>query len=540
MTLSRRNVIIGAVAGTWIILLLLTFLLVRSSQQNQRKTIQQITPSVAQEDRVATEEDKQNLLINREELDQAERDFNAKIGKSSTVLKKKPSLKFELAPSLKKAVTPTPAGLQRVLAAATTCNIDTAPSTIYVYDLKSHWAAHEASSLAKEYGVDSPSYSLPTDSSTFQYQFTSRDNKMFFNLYEASGKYRYHESSTIGGAALDPGAIKDRSNAIVTEHKLNNKIAPPTTQGIGNITLFTYNRVLDDFKLTDNAGVQAAIDSALCNVPDSTEMGNLQVEVRPDGKIANLFNNTRTILGSYKAQRLTLEEAVAEYGASQPVPPIIIPSTATVDVSTLQIDAAVLAYYDIGANFGQTLYVPMYIGQGTVGGTQVVGFFPAVSATELLKKGLVRTQPAPGNASSQQQGTIGFATPTPHAPPPPPASGPVAEGGFPTDGGEGMLGCPGNLVDYRITCGVAGRAVCTGMFSSDSANDPMNACNSGCKEVSGIVTYQSGISPCDAFLQQKSIPASSLREIGPITLPGGDKQLQNGDQVTCSLGACPC
>lgn len=538
MTLSRRNVIIGAVAGTWLVLLLLTFLLVRSSQQSPRKAIQQITPSATQVNRQATELEKQNLLINRAELDQAERDFNSKIGKSSTVLKKKSGFTFQLSPSLKKATTPTPVDQQRVLAAATTCNIDTAPSTIYVYDLKSHWAVNEATNLAKEYGVDSPPYSLPTSSSSFQYQFTSKDNKTFFNLFEASGKYRYHLASATDAASLDAGAVKDRSNAFITQHKLNNKIGMPTPTAFGPSTLFTYKRILDDFKLTDSASVQGAIGQSLCDVIDSAEMGSVEVEVRQDGKVTNLFNNTRTILGSYKAQRLTLEEAVAEFGASQPVEPIVIPPSATVDVSQIQIDTAVLAYYDIGANFGQTLYVPMYIGRGTVGGgAQVIGFFPAVSATELLKKGLVKTVPKSGNAASQQQGTLGFATPTPHAPPPPPASGPVGEGGFPTDGGTSMLGCPGGLVDYQIQCGVAGRMVCAGAISAPSSSDPLNACASGCKNISGTVTYQAGSSPCDAFLQQKSIPAGDRK---PVSFPGAIQQLKSGDQLTCSLNACPC
>lgn len=540
MTFSRRNVIIGAVAATWLVLLLLTFFLVRSSQQNQRKAILQVTPTAAQINREATEIDKQNLLINQSEIEQAERDYNSKVGKSSTVIKQKPSFTFEVAPSLKKAVSPTPAPQRKVLAAATTCNIDSAPSTVYVYDLKSHWVVEDAAALAKEYGVESPSYSLPTEASTFQYQFTSKDNSKFFNLYEASGKYRYHEAGGAMGPNLDPGAIQDKSNAFITAHRLNNKIQPPQAQQAGTTTLFKYNRVLDNFKLTDNAGVQAALASSLCNVVESEEMGNIQVDVRQDGKISNLFNNTRTILGSYKANRLSLEEAVAEYGASQPVAPIVIPPAANINVATVPIDTAVLAYYDMGGNFGQTLYIPMYIGMGTVGGARVIGFFPAVSATELLKKGLVRQIPSSGSASSQQQGTIGFATPTPHAPPPPPVAGPVTMPGDPASGE--MLGCPGELVDYRVTCSVAGRTVCINMFSSSSANDPMGACNSGCKEVSGTVSYQSGTSPCNTFVQQKNIPPAGADgfDMGPVTLPGGDGQLQNGDQVSCSLGACPC
>lgn len=540
MTLSRRNVIIGGVAATWIVLLLITFLLVRSSQENQRRSIDQITPTGAPVNREATETEKTNLLMNRSELEEAERDYNSKIGKQSTGVKRQPKFNYQLAPSLKQATEPTPEALKRVLAAATTCNIDSAPQSVYVYDLKSHWAVNEAQNLAREYGVDSPSYSLPSDTNTFQYQFTNKDNSAFFNLFEASGKFRYHKAGAAGTTTLDEGALRDKANAFVTEHKLNNKIQPPAAVSLGTSSLFTYKRVLDDFRLTDQAVVDVAVNGDLCNVPESTTMGQLEVEVQSDGLIRNLFNNTRTILGSYKASRISLDQAVAEYGDSQPVDPIVIPPGAAVDTGTVVIDSAVLAYYDMGANFGQFLYMPMYIAKGTAGSAQVVAFFPAVSSTELLKKGLIKQVPASGTASTQQQGTIPFATPTSFAPPPPPASGPVAGGGVPgggSPGGGGFLGCPGGLVDYQIQCGVAGRMVCAGAISAPSSSDPLNACASGCKNVSGTVTYQAGGNPCDAFLQQKSIPAGDRR---PINFPGAIQQLKSGDQVTCSLNACPC
>lgn len=536
MTLSRRNVIIGGVAAVWIVLLVLTFVLVRSSQQQSKTNTgtDQLTP-VAGEKREATEIDKSNLLMNRAEMDQAIRDYNTKVGKSTTVIEKKTNFKYQLAPSLQKAVSPTPAQLQKVLGVATACNTDSAPATLSVYDLKSHWIVSDASVLAKDYGVVSPSYSLPNDANSFQYLFTAEDNSAFFSLTEPSGLYRYHLATTAGGATLDQMAQKDRANAFITQHKLSSKLAAPVATPIGNVTLFSYKRVLDDFKIVDSASVQAAIGGSICSIAESSTMGQLDVQVRQDGTVSNFMHNARTIKGSYKAKRISLDESLIQYADSQPVPPIVIPAGAATG-GNVTIESVVLAYYDVGANFGQTLYAPMYITVGSAGGAQVISFFPAVSASEMVSKGLVNTAPKSGNSASQQQGTLGFAAPTPFAPPAPPSGGGSSTG----EGGSAMLGCPGNLVDYQIQCGVEGRQVCMGAFSAPSSSDPLNACATGCKNVSGTVTYQEGSSPCDAFLQQKSIPSSDRTNVGPITFPGAEKQLKSGDQVTCSLNACPC
>ena len=542
MTLSRRNVIIGGVAAVWIILLVLTFILVRSSQQQSKNTTaDQLTPAPG-EKREATEIDKSNLLMNRAEMDQAIRDYNTKVGKSTTVIEKKTNFKYQLAPSLKQAVSPTPAQLQKVLGVATACNTDSAPATVSVYDVKSHWIVSDASVLAKEYGVVSPSYSLPSDANSFQYLFTSEDNSAFFSLFEPSGLYRYHLATLAGGATLDQMAQKDRANAFITKHKLSSRITAPAAVTLGNLTVFTYKRVLDDFKIVDSASVQEAAASSICNVAESAAVGQLEVQVRQDGTVSNFMHNARTIKGSYKAKRITLDESVAQYGDTQPVEPIVIPPGA-VNGGDVTIGSVVLAYYDVGANFGQTLYAPMYITVGTVGSAKVISFFPAVSASEMVSKGLVNTAPKSGNNASQQQGTLGFAAPTPFAPPAPPATsggGGAGPATGITPGAVTKLGCPGNLVDYQIQCGVAGRPICMGAFSAPSSSDPLNACATGCKNVSGTVTYQAGGNPCDTFLQQKNIPADGRTNPGPITFPGATQQLKSGDQVTCSLNACPC
>ncbi|MBI1863385.1 hypothetical protein HYS00_04685 [Candidatus Microgenomates bacterium] len=526
MTLSRRNVIIGAIAGTWVILLLLTFLLVRSSQQSGGKAVSQITPSAAVK-RAATDIEKTNLLYNKSEQEKAERDYNAKIGKTATVVGKKSAFTFELIPSLKKTVSPTPEGLKRVLGVATTCNIDSAPQSIYVYDLKTHWIVEEAANLALEYAVDSPAYSLPTDSGSYQYQFTSKDNKAFFSLYEASGIYKYHLASITNGAELDQGAMRDRANAFITLHKLNNKIAPPVANPpSGATTTFVYKRLLDDFKLTDSSGVQGAATSSLCNLPDSTEVGDISVQVRKDGSVANLVNGTRTIMGSYKANRLSLEAAIAEFATAQPVDPIVIPPTSTVDTGKVVIDSAVLAYYDVGSNFGQTLYTPTYITHGTVGGVQVIAFFPAVSATELLKKGLVKTVPIVGNSASQQQGILAFATPTPYMPPAPPAAGPISG-----------PGCPGNAIDYDVTCSVNGTSICrVDQFEGKIADDPLKVCTSACQSATAVVTAVAGTSPCKTYMDQYKVTPVDGSSVGIENR----SSVTGGTQVSCVLNGCPC
>jgi len=178
-----------------------------------------------------------------------------------------------------------------------------------------------------------------------------------------------------------------------------------------------------------------------------------------------------------------------------------------------------LVYFDYGTSYPQLLYVPMYLTSGSAkavdGSTiRVLTLFPAVSMEELIKTGALPVSEEAIN-TTQKHSTFTF------TPKPPPA----------TAGGTGS--CPGNTVDYTVTCTANGVNVCSAFIGVDPKDDPLDVCEKGCQNSQGTVQNAAGQDPCRMFLQQKNIPLDRYNPYTPNSgFPTGPSN--------CTINACPC
>ncbi|MBI1863386.1 hypothetical protein HYS00_04690 [Candidatus Microgenomates bacterium] len=489
-----------------------------------RNTTQQSGGSVSREQ-------KRNMILDQTERDKVVKDFNTRVGKTTnSVMKEDPGFTYELSPEFKNRIKEHPID-NKVLGVSTLCNLSTVPPTVYVHDLQNHLSVDDAKNLAHEYDVDSISFSLPSETTTYQYLFIRPNNTASFTQYEGSGVYAYNHASALAAGTLGADNLRRYSNQMLSQHKLDKSLGTPQYNTIGEVTKFTYHKNLPDFMLVDEASIQSFFDQENCSISDSDIMGLISVSVKNNGEILKLLNNTRTITGTYKMNTIPADVALQEYKDAQPIDPILFPANAVPDPArAFTIDSAVIAYYDVGVNFAQSLYIPLYIAHGfskTASGqdVQILTFFPAVSANELSKKGLVREIPLPGNKSTQQQGTLPFATPTPHKPPP--FSAKKAEIGV------SGPGCPGNLVDYMVSCSVEGSVICRGNFTGSAAADPVKACTNGCTARVNTVDVTGGKNPCDAIMQQNGVTPDTINGEVPR------QRLAPSGEVSCILTACP-
>lgn len=477
-------------------------------------------------------QDKKNLLINHQERLALIRDFNRRIGRANASMQPV-RLSYTFSPGFQKRLQDIESSKQaeNVKAVSTLCNLSEVPDTVFAYILKGHWLESEARAIATKYGVESISYSQPTETSTYQYLYIRPDNMASFTLYESSGVYTYTKASTLAAGNLTADGLRRYASQILAQQNLDDRLNPPKFQTRGQITDFSYRRSLYDFMIVDEASIMSFFDKENCSITDSDLMGLITVSVKNNGEITRLVNNTRTEVDSFKMNTISIQEAEQEYRDAAPLDPIIFPSNATIDTSRpVNLDAAILAYFDVGLNFAQNMYIPMYIAHGFSRSTtgqevQVLAFFPAVSARELAQKGVMRTVPLPGDRSTQQQGTFGFITPTPFVPPP--FSRPRIEFG------NSGPGCPGNTVEHMVSCSVEGRIVCRGTFSAPAAQDAMKACTEGCKGVVKTIDVSGGKNPCEAIMQQNGVSGSTINGEVPR------QRIAPDGQVSCVITACP-
>lgn len=478
-------------------------------------------------------EQKKNLLIDQNDKKKMVDDFNKKTGDTNALMQSETHYKYKFTPEFETRIRQIEQirNSQSVKGISTLCNISEIPESVYVMDLHQNWLVNEAAAVAREYDVDSISYSMPSETTTFQYLFIRPDNTSSFSLYEGSGVYTYNRSSKLAAGTLTPDNLRRYASQILAAHQLDKNISPPRIIPRGEITQFIYRANLPDFVLVDSASIQSFFDGENCAVTESDLMGLTTVGVKNNGEITKLVNNTRTILNAYKMKTILPSEAQQQYADSQPLDPITFPAGVTPDPNaTFSIDGAILAYVDVGLNFAQNLYMPMYVAHGftrsdTGQEIQILTFFPAVSADDIAAKGLVREVPLPGNRSTQQQGTLPFATPTQSMPPPFTRKKPEI--------GVGGPGCPGGLVDYLVSCSDESNVICRGSFTGNASQDPMNACRDGCSAKTGVVDTAGGRNPCAAIMEQNGVTPEKINSDVP------NQRVAPDGEVSCVITACP-
>lgn len=488
-------------------------------------------PETVQKKITITPEDKRNILVTQEERMRIIRDFNHRVGKRSNAqMMNTTGITYTLSAEFEQRVKPK-SKPKNVLAVSTICNISDVPDSVYVHDLKGHLLEEDARVLARQYGVESISYSQQTETTAFQYLYIRPDNTASFTMYEPSGVYTYTNASKLAAGTLMADNLRRYANQILAAHKLDENLSVPQFRTFGEVTDFTYRRNLLDFMLVDEASIQSFFDQENCSVSDSDIMGLITTSVKNNGEIVKLINNTRSIIGTFKMPTISIGEAIVQYKDAQPLDPLVFPAGVELDVSRqVVLDAAVIAYYDVGLNFAQNLYIPLYIahgfGKSTTGqDVQILTFFPAVSADSLVNKGLIRVVPEPGDRATQQQGTFGFSTPTPHAPPP--FAAPKPE--FGTSG----PGCPSSNIGYMVSCSVEGNIICRGQFSGTAAADTMTACTAGCSDKVTIVDVTGGTNPCDAIMKENGVTADKINGEVPR------QRVAPRGEVSCVITACP-
>ena len=477
-------------------------------------------------------QEKKNMMVDESERTRIREDFNRRVGRrSNTNPLKDAHFTYEFSPAFKERIKNLKPRSDDVKAVSTLCNLGEVPSSVYVYDLRNHWIVGESQALALEYGVDSIAYSLPTETTTYQYLFITPDNMMSFTQYESSGIYTYNKTSLLPDGQLNGEGLRRYANEMLAQHKLNSNLSVPQISSRGNVSTFVYRQNLLDFMLVDEASIQSFFDQENCSVSDSDIMGLISVGVKSNAEIIKVNNNTRTQVSKYKMTTIPIEQALVEYKDAQPFDQLVYPSDATVDTrGQVVIDAAVIAYYDVGPNFAQNLYVPVYIAHGFAKSTtgqdvQILTFFPAVSAEELASKGVISSVPLPGDRSTQQQGMIGFATPTPHAPPVfQPKQGEIGYSG---------PGCPGNQIDYLVSCSVEGSVICRGNFTGGASSDGLQACKNGCSGKVAVVDVTGGTNPCGAIMEQSGVVTTAVYGAVPR------QRIAPKGQVSCVITACP-
>lgn len=123
-----------------------------------------------------------------------------------------------------------------------------------------------------------------------------------------------------------------------------------------------------------------------------------------------------------------------------------------------------------------------------------------------------------GGLKTQKQKVLNYATPTPPAPP---YTG----------------GCPGNTVDYSVSCtNASGQAICSAFLGIPPISDPNGICDSGCRSYTKEYTEAdlgSDKDPCLKMLKDNNMPTTQYQRY----------QQNNNlpiDKVSCKLQGCPC
>lgn len=446
-----------------------------------------------------------NPLINSRDVDQVQQNYDNQLEKKGLPTPVQPKFDYQLAPELQKKQSLL--SVQSALA-ATTCGIDSAPSSVPVFTLKAHWTPKEAGDTAKEFSISASPASVPTDGGGFAYFFSEPLTNGFLSLFEASGMYTYHAvlqvASTDRGlnqAELTSDDERKKHGIFEGFMKLSGSFDPT----VGSY-VFLYRKDQGLFPMVDTGSIKALGSDSVCGVLPSSSVNTATVVVSIDDKLSRIIKNTRVITTTKTLPRESFTDAFDEYHTKPPVDPIVVGDDIT--GGTVTIDEVTLVWYDYGQNFAQTAYMPMYLTSGTVtSGTnhaRVFTLIPAISMKELVKSGVV-----PSDESSLKLGTFNPKPPKPN-----------------------IAGCPGNTVDYTVSCSVNGQTVCSAFMGINPDSDPNNICEDGCKSTDGTISVQQNQDPCRMFLEQNHIPTDKYNQTGNRAIPSGT--------YSCVLNGCPC
>ncbi len=447
-----------------------------------------------------------NPLINSHDVDGVKQDYARQLQKQGKTAPVQPKFDYQLAPELNNKESFLSI---RSAFAASTCSIDSAPSTIPVYTLKAHWTAKEASDVAKEFNITAPVASMPADGGGFQYFFSAPLTDGFLSLYEASGMYTYHAVLHAAGNDNGLAGAERKSDNERKKYGLYDgftKLSGGFDASVGSY-VFNYRKDWDLFPMVDTNKIKALGSGSVCGIVSTQSVNTATLVVSIDDKLSRVINDTRKITAKKTLPRELFTDAFAQYHAHPPVDPIVVGDT--IAGGTVTIDEVTLVWYELGPNFAQTAYIPMYLTSGSVvSGTQharVFTLFPAVSMKELVKSGVI-----PADEYSLKLDTFNPKPPKPD-----------------------MIGCPGNTVDYTVSCSdISGGTVCNAFMGIKPDDDPNNICADGCKSKDGTVTAGVNEDPCKLFLEQNNMPTNSYHPVNPVVAPAGT--------YSCVLNGCPC
>lgn len=467
-----------------------------------------------------------NPLIDSQSLKKVEDSYQKKFEKQGMPAPTKPKYKFqyELDPALKdKQVM----NFNQSVYAVTNCNLTTAPTTVSVYELKNEWTDKEAQDVAKVFNIDSPPYSMPADGGTVQYFFSNQITNGFLELYKSSGAYTYHK-------VLDPlnqeitllDALQKSSDAL-KKYQLSENLTSLPAETEPNYFVFSHLKSWGDFTMVDEDSIRSLGNNTVCQPSKAKNMNYIKIYIAKDGQIARLINQTRMAMKKSSLSRQSLEMSLKEYGENPPLDPIVLPKD-KVTTGIVTIDEAVIVYYDYGVVYSQKLYVPMYLTSGTAtaeDGTSVRVFtlFPTVSMKDLEEKGktpeeIKAEELSLGGLKTQKQAVVNYTTPTPPAPP-------------------YVGGCPGNTVDYTVSCtNTSGQSICSAFLGIPPSGIGIDICNSGCKSYTKEYTaadLSPDKDPCLKMLEDNNMPTTQYQNY----------QQNNNlpiDKVSCILQGCPC
>lgn len=464
-----------------------------------------------------------NPLISNGEIKRVHNAYKQKLG-DKYIEPPKYQFEYELSPRLKSGKSSSSLFFIKNAFSAGTCDIDSAPSKVSVFSLKSHLFKDEATAISKEFGFSVPPSSLPMeDGVSFQYFYSDSSANAFLTINEPSAIYYYHKviSDPNDSPDIDLTKATNLSDNELKKHNLSDNLNLKSKIYENSLKKFVldYVKEPDGLKTVDPTTIKAlGMPSSVCAVKTSEKMNKIQTIITPKGGLFKLINNTRIVDKSYTFDRQSLDASLEEYKLIQPIDPIVVGPTSITGGKVI-IDEATLVLFDYGDQYAQVSYIPMYLTSGqSATGTRVFSLFPAVKKSDLDKTNINDLTSAQSNL---QLGTFKPVAPKPQYKTPPP-----------------VAGCPGNLIDYRVTCSYNSSTVCDGYFSAQSSQDPFGVCTNGCQDKSGEVTTGARENPCEKFLQDQGISSPELNDkfknsFDPQSMP-------TGGTSSCSLNGCPC
>lgn len=461
-----------------------------------------------------------NPLIDQQDQKKVEEDYQNKTGTKP----KKYKFNFQLAPELKDKAS----FIDKLdVNALTICNLLDAPTSLPVYTLKARIDLSGATVIANKFDLGKyPASSIPREGGTFDYYFSDPEAKSYLSLTEASVFYHYHKAinDALGKQISLLDAQKISQNELARLGLNTGLTISTSSKLVDNLYILDYRKPLsNNLKLIDPVGVKTYVGSTICSINQTDSVSAITVTMRTDGKITNVYKNTRDVLAVKTLARQSLEKSLENF-RDNPIAVIANPENkSTPETGDITIDEVVLSYYDMGALYAQVSYLPVYIAGGVVKGhPETKGYIviPAVSEATLKAEGFLTAEGAGKKtyASSQKLETFEELAPP-----------------------KSVDACFDGFVDYTLSCSINGTTICGGIIGLDKKDDPLNVCKDGCKystEVIDVTGKSDEKSACLQVLDKKGIKydekavSSQLKNYIKINGTSG--------RATCSFQACPC